>query len=85
MAKNSILFIVFEHPVFSYTLLYIEGRRCVSAQKGVTLNRRQMRAKCRYSGHKKAQSIKNVSVLEILTLFSLQCFIKLVTLQNKIF
>ena len=72
MAKNSILFIAFEYPVFSYTLLYIEGgRRCVSAQKEVTLNRRQMRAKCRYSGHKKAHSIKNVFVLEILTLFLL--------------
>lgn len=85
MAKNSILFIVFEYPVFSYTLLYIGGRRCVSAQKEVTLNWRQMRAKCRYSGHKKAHSIKNVFVLEILTLFLLLGLIKLVTLQNKIF
>lgn len=84
MAKNSILFVVFEHSVSSYTLLYREVGY-VSAQKGVTLNRHQKRAKCRYFGHKKAQSIKNVSVLEILTLFSLQCFIKLVTLQNKIF
>lgn len=51
----------------------------------ITLNRYQMGVKCSYSSHKEAQSIKNVSVLEILTLFSLQYLIKLVTLQNKIF
>ena len=85
MAKNSILFVVFGHPVSSYTYIIYREAGYVSAQKGVTLNRHQKRAKCRYFGHKKAQSIKNVSVLEILTLFSLQCFIKLVTLQNKIF
>lgn len=66
MAKNSILFVVFGHPVFFYTLLYIEVGY-VSAQKGqlklhliallilgkVTLNRCQMRTKYRCFSHKK--------------------------------
>ena len=34
MAKNSMLFIVFEHPVFSYTLLYIEGEEMRKCTKG---------------------------------------------------
>lgn len=67
MVKNSILFVVFGHPVFFYTLLYIEREvGYVSAQKGqlklhliallilgkVTLNRCQMRTKYRYFSHK---------------------------------
>lgn len=65
MTKNSILFVVFGHPVFFYTLLYIEVGY-VSAQKGqlklhliallilgkVTLNRCQMRTKYRCFSHK---------------------------------
>lgn len=65
MVKNSILFVVFGHPVFFYILLYIEVGY-VSAQKGqlklhliallilgkVTLNRCQMRTKYRYFSHK---------------------------------
>ncbi len=66
MVKNSILFVVFGHPVFFYTLLYIERgwiRKCTKGQLKlhliallilgkVTLNRCQMRTKYRYFSHK---------------------------------
>lgn len=41
MAKNSILFVVFGHPVFFYTLLYIERgwiRKCTKGAIKTTLN-----------------------------------------------
>lgn len=66
MVKNSILFVVFGHPVFFYTLLYIERGWIRKCTKGaikihliallilgkVTLNRCQMRTKYRYFSHK---------------------------------
>lgn len=66
MVKNSILFVVFGHPVFFYTLIIYIEVGYVSAQKGqlklhliallilgkVTLNRCQMRTKYRYFSHK---------------------------------
>lgn len=41
MVKNSILFVVFGHPVFFYTLLYIERgwiRKCTKGTIKTTLN-----------------------------------------------